>query len=175
MYCKYMRFDGFFITLAVSLGWNDNILNDLQLVKVGFIHIHKAHSGQNWRFQFWMIFNHRPRKPQQWKGHLRQEYPSCVSASNSLGCGSEVCQNFNDMPANAAALPQISWHRYSILPSLFWLPNGIGEYAVLDLSWRYAQDSPVHQNFNHRPAKAAALPRISEPMSHILTQILHIA
>jgi len=34
--------------------------------------------------------------------------------------------------------------------------------------------SEVCQNFNDMPAKAAALPRISEPMSHILTQVLNI-
>jgi len=30
------------------------------------------------------------------------------------------------------------------------------------------------QNFNDMPATAAALPRICEPMSHILTQVLNI-
>jgi hypothetical protein len=105
-------------------------------------------------------------------------------------------------------------HKYSISPSLFCLPNGIGKYAMLDLSRRYshdflvhrnlkplaskssgsamniltqvpniswtvcmligigeyevldllqsyAQDSPVHWNFNHRPANAVAMLRIS--------------
>ena len=121
-YCKYMRFGGTFVALEVCLGWNDNIHNDSQLVKVGFIPIQEAHSGQDWRSQLWMIFNHRLEKPWQWKRDLSQEYLSRVSASNSLGWGSEVCQNLNDMPA-----------------------------------------------------KAAALPRISEPMSHILTQVLNIA
>jgi len=55
-----------------------------------------------------MIFNHRPGKPWQQKLHLSQEYPSRVSASNSLGSRSEVCQNFNEMAAKAVALPRIS-------------------------------------------------------------------
>jgi len=107
-YCKYMRFGGWFVALAVFLGWNDNIHNDSQLVKVGFIHIQEAHSGQDWRPQLWMIFNHRPDNPWQRKRYMSQEYLSRVSASNSLGCASEVCQNCNDMPPKAAALPQIS-------------------------------------------------------------------
>jgi len=32
----------------------------------------------------------------------------------------------------------------------------------------------VHQNFDHRLAKAASLPRMSEPVSQILTNVLHI-
>jgi len=35
--------------------------------------------------------------------------------------------------------------------------------------------SEVSQHFNDMPAKAAALPPISQPMSHILTQVLNIA
>jgi len=102
---KYMGFGGLFVALEVSLCWNDTIHNDWQLVKVGFIHIQEAHSGKVRRSQLGMIFNHRPGKPQQRKRHLSQEYPSHVSASDSLGCGSEVCQNINDMPAKAADLP----------------------------------------------------------------------
>jgi len=33
----------------------------------------------------------------------------------------------------------------------------------------------VHQNFDHRLAKAAALPRISEPVSQVPTNVLNIA
>jgi len=84
------------------------IHNDLQLVLVGFIHIQEAHSEQDWRSQLCMIFNHRPEKPWQQKLHLSLEYPNRVSASDSLGCGSEVCQNLNNIPAQAATLPQIS-------------------------------------------------------------------
>jgi len=122
IYCKYMCFGGLFVALETCLGWNNNIYNDSQLVKVGFIHIPEAHSGQDWRSQVCMIFNHRPGKPRQGKLHLSQEYPSCVSAADLLGCGPEVRQNFNNMPV-----------------------------------------------------KAVALPRKSEPMSHILTQVLNIA
>jgi hypothetical protein len=107
-YCEYMHNSGLFVALKACLGWNDNIYNDLQLVQVGFIHIHGAQSGQDWRSQLWMIFDHRPGKPQLRKWHLSQEYPSCVPASYSLGCRSEVCQIINDMAANAAALPRIS-------------------------------------------------------------------
>jgi len=45
-YCKYMRFSGLFVALQACLGWNENIHNDSQLVKVGFIHIQEAYSGQ---------------------------------------------------------------------------------------------------------------------------------
>jgi len=107
-YCKYTRFSGLFVALEACLGWNGNIHNDSQLVKVGFIHIQETHSGKDWRSQLWIIFNYRPGKPQQWKRHLSQKYPSHVSASDSLECGSEVSQNFNEMPAKAAALPRIS-------------------------------------------------------------------
>jgi hypothetical protein len=41
------------------------------------------------------------------------------------------------------------------------LQNEIGEYAVLDLSQRYAHDFPVHRNFNYSAANAVALPQIS--------------
>ena len=34
MYCKYMRFSGLFVALEAYLGWNDNIHNNLQLVKL---------------------------------------------------------------------------------------------------------------------------------------------
>jgi len=44
---KYMCFSGLFVALQACLGWNDNIHNDSQLVKVGFIHIQEAHSGQD--------------------------------------------------------------------------------------------------------------------------------
>jgi hypothetical protein len=43
---------------------------------------------------------------------------------------------------------------------VFPLPNGLGKYAVLDLSRRYAQDSPVDWNFNYRPAIVEARPGI---------------
>jgi len=108
MYCKDMRFGGLFVALEAYLDCNDNIHNDSQLVKVGFKHIQEAYSGRDWRSQMWMIFNHRPGKPQQQKRHLSQEYPSHVSASDSLGCWSEVCPKFNDMSAIAAALQWIS-------------------------------------------------------------------
>jgi len=42
-----MRFGDLFVALEPSLGWNDHIHNDSQLVKVGFIHIQEAHSGQD--------------------------------------------------------------------------------------------------------------------------------
>ena len=47
MYCKYMGFGGSFVAREACRGWNGNIHNDLQLVKVGFIHIQEAHSGQD--------------------------------------------------------------------------------------------------------------------------------
>jgi hypothetical protein len=55
-----------------------------------------------------MIFNLRPGKPGQQSLLSSEEFLSCVSASDSLGCGSLVRQNINDIPVNGAALPQIS-------------------------------------------------------------------
>ena len=42
-----MCFGGLFVTLEACLGWNDNIHNDSQLVKVDFIHILEAYSGKD--------------------------------------------------------------------------------------------------------------------------------
>jgi len=42
-----MGIGGLFFAVEACLGWNDNIQNDSQLVKVGFIHIQEAHSGQD--------------------------------------------------------------------------------------------------------------------------------
>ena len=47
MYSKYMRFVSLFVAVVVCLGRTDNIHNDLQLVKVGLIHIQEALSGQD--------------------------------------------------------------------------------------------------------------------------------
>jgi hypothetical protein len=41
-----MRIGGLFVALEACLGWNDIIHNDSELVKVGFIHIQEANSGQ---------------------------------------------------------------------------------------------------------------------------------
>jgi len=42
-----MRFGGVFVAFEACLGWKDNIHNDSQLAKVGFIYIQEAHSGQD--------------------------------------------------------------------------------------------------------------------------------
>jgi len=42
-----MCIGGLFVALEAYLGWNDNIHHDSQLVKVGFVHIQEAHSGQD--------------------------------------------------------------------------------------------------------------------------------
>jgi hypothetical protein len=47
MYCKYTCFGGMLGALEVYLGLKDIIHTDSQLVKVGFIHIHEADSGQD--------------------------------------------------------------------------------------------------------------------------------
>jgi hypothetical protein len=41
-----MCFGGLVVALEACLGWNANMQNDSQLVKVGFIHIQEDHSGQ---------------------------------------------------------------------------------------------------------------------------------
>jgi hypothetical protein len=42
-----MHFGGLFFALGTCLGWNDNIRNDSQLVKVDFILVQDAHSRQD--------------------------------------------------------------------------------------------------------------------------------
>jgi hypothetical protein len=46
MYCKYLPISGLFVALEARLDWIDTLHNDLQLLKVGLIHIQDAHSGQ---------------------------------------------------------------------------------------------------------------------------------
>jgi hypothetical protein len=41
-----MLFSRLFVAFEAFLGWNDNIHNESQLVKVGFIHLEEAHSEQ---------------------------------------------------------------------------------------------------------------------------------
>jgi len=45
--------------------------------------------------------------------------------------------------------------------------------AVITRLKTYAEDSPVHLNFDHLPAHAAALLRVCEPVSRILTMQLN--
>ena len=42
-----MRIGGLFVAVEACLDWNDNISNDTQLVRVCFVHIQEAHSGQD--------------------------------------------------------------------------------------------------------------------------------
>jgi len=107
------------------------IHNEWQLAKVSFIHIQECHSELDCRFQLCLNFNHRPGNTQQQNQQLSHEYTSRVSTLDALGCWSEVCPNFWDMPMKDAALPRISepchgfWHKYSILPRLFSCQNGL--------------------------------------------------
>jgi len=157
-----MRFGGIFVALEACLGWNDNIHNDLQLVKVGFIHIPEAHSGQDWRSQVYMFFNHRPGKPWQQKLHLSQENPSRISACDPLQCRSEAFQIFNDMPAKALALPRISEPMSHIQTQVLNIAS-----SLLIAKWDsricsvciYHEDMP--RNLTHRLANSAAMPIIS--------------
>jgi hypothetical protein len=52
-----------------------------------------------------MNFNHTSGHPKIGKLHVGQKYLSRNSASDTLGCGSEVCQKNDDMAAKSAALP----------------------------------------------------------------------
>jgi len=74
------------------------IHNELQLVKVGFIHIQEPHSGLDCRSQLCQNINHRPGNTQKRSLQFTHGYLSSVSVSDTLGCGSEECPNINDMP-----------------------------------------------------------------------------
>ena len=89
------------------------------------------------------------------------QLPTLWDADQRCARTSMICQQKLRICHEWVSLCLILWHKYSISPSLFWLPNGIGEYAVWDLSRRYAQDSLVHRNLKHWPANAVAMRPIS--------------
>jgi len=78
-----------------------------QLVKVGLIWIHQHQSGLDCRSQLCLMLNNSPGTNEQQKLELTHEHPTCISVTYSLGCGSDVCPNFYDLPGNAVALPLI--------------------------------------------------------------------
>jgi len=93
--------------------------------------------------------------------------------------------NFEHMPAIDAGLPRISeqclkfrhkkfqYRLDSLLAKLDWQISGAG--SVITRLKTYADNSPVHLNLNLMAANAAALPGISQSVSHILTQLFNIA
>jgi hypothetical protein len=77
---------------------------------------------------------------QQRKVQLSHEYLTDASVSNNLRCGSEVCQNFNDVTASAATLlrkhepmSHILTEDLNIVQTEF-IDPGMGQYAVINLS-----------------------------------------
>ena len=166
-YCKYMLFGGYFVALEACLHWNDTsimicslsklasdiskklILDRIEDLSCAWSSImgqeNPASEDCIWAGKSWAMSQH----PTLWDAGPRCAITSMIWQQELRLCHENVSPCL------------IVWHKYSISPSLFWLPNGIGEYAVLDLSQQYAQDSPVHWNFNHRPASAAAMPQIS--------------
>ena len=98
---------------------------------------------------------------------------------------SPVHLNFEHMPAIDAGLPRISepclkfrhkkfqYRLDSLLAKLDWQIGGAG--SVMTRLNIYADNSPVHLNLNQMAAKAAALPGVSQSVSHILTQLFNIA
>jgi len=93
--------------------------------------------------------------------------------------------NFEHMPAIDAGLPRISepclkfrhkksqYRLDSLLAKLDWQISGAG--SIITRLKMYPDNSPVHLNLNQMAAKAAALPGISQSVSHILTQLFNIA
>ena len=79
-----------------------------QLIKVGLIQIQERHSGLDCRSQLCQQINHRPANTWERKLQLCHEYLSRVTVSYTVGCGSGMCPNIDDMPANAATLLRIS-------------------------------------------------------------------
>jgi len=89
------------------------------------------------------------------------------------------------MPAIDAGMPPISeqcvkfrhknsqYRLDSLLAKLDWQISSAG--SVITRLETYADNSPVHLNLNQMTAKAAALPGISQSVSHILTQLFNIA
>jgi len=159
--------------------------NESQLVKVGDIHNWEPHSGLDCRSQLCLNFSHRPRNKWQHTLRLSHNYPSRVLASDTLRCRSEIGAHFNNMPAYAAALLWISEAMSHILTQVLNITY-TDLIAKCDcqiccagsvIKWlkTYTEDSLVHLNLDHMRTDVAALPRISKPVPHILTQQLHIA
>jgi len=102
-----------------------------------------------------------------------------IGAQDSL-----VHLNCQHMPAIDAGLPRISepclkfrhkksqYRLDSLLAKLDGQISGAG--SVITRLKTYADNSPVHLNFNKMAAKAAALPGISQSVSHIVTQLFNI-
>jgi len=56
---------------------------------------------------------------------------------------SRICQQWLPLCYTSVSPCLIFWHNYWISPRLTILPNGMCKYALPDLSWWYAQDSPI--------------------------------
>jgi len=91
------------------------------------------------------------------------QYPTLHNADLRCARTSMICQQMLQLCYVLVCLYLICWQKNSISLRLTLLPNGIGKYAVMELSYQYVQDSPVHQNIDHRPPKAMALSQLIEP------------
>jgi len=163
-----MRFTGLLVALEACLGWNDTSIMTRSLSKLAS-YISKK-----------LILDRIKDLSCAWCSIIGQENPSsesCIWAKNTQALSelltlwdvdqrcartSMICQQTLRLCHKEVSQCLILWHKYSISTGPFWLPNGIGEYAVLDLSHRYAQDFLVNLNFDHMCATAPALPQISE-------------
>jgi len=83
------------------------ICNEPKLVNVGVIHIQEPYSWLHGWSQLCQNINNWPGNAWQRKLQLVHQYLSHISASDTLGCRSEVCLNFTDIPGKAATLVQI--------------------------------------------------------------------
>jgi hypothetical protein len=147
----------------------------LQYVKFGFIHIQEGHSGKDWRSQLWMSFQHRQGKPRQRKRYFSQEYPSCLWASDSLGCRSAVCQTCNDMPAKAVALPWISEAISLILTQVLNITQSV---LIAKWDWWICSDGSVMKictGFSSAPELQLQTSNCCGYATNFLTQVLNIA
>jgi len=123
-----------------DLEWD--IHNESQLAKVGLIEIQEHPSGLDCKSMLCLNFDHSPGHAQGWKVQHWQEYLSCVSVSDALGCRSKVCPNDYDMLAQAAALPWTCEPLSHTLTQEFnhcvdWVDCGMGFSIMEWRSWRY--------------------------------------
>jgi hypothetical protein len=81
----YMRISGLFVTLEACHGWNDNIHNDSQLVKVGSNLSKKLILDRIEDLSSECSSIIGQENPGSEKGNLSQEYPSRVSDSGLSG------------------------------------------------------------------------------------------
>jgi len=169
-FCKYMCFGGLFVVSEAWLGLNDKSIMTHSLAKLASYISMK------------LILDRIEDLSCAWCSIIGQENPgskSCIWAKNTWAVAQFPTLHGEDQRCTRTSIIRQQklrlcheyvspclrfWHKYPIWPRL---RNGISKYAVLDLSRRYAEDSPVQLNLHYMPWKAPALPQISKPC-HIL-------